>query len=294
MPYRRRYSRRGRRFGRRRRKNSKLTVYTRKSARSQARQIYKNQTQITAIAHKLKDTYTREFYELTGAEDNMVKPGAVFPLIKPVDWARIFNTQPEGGYLGHSTHARLGNIQIRGQMSIDGGDSVVSCDVFVLQAQKTTAGVVRDNLGASWENLMQKSMATNDAVWNNYYFNWYGSAALEGPYGLRLNPEAFKIRGHRRFMLSNTAESGTAIAPGAPVTNIKDANKPFMFNLNHPIKIKNPLGANTTGAGLTWKTLTVDQIKSDQQLYLACFVNAVEGTEVFLNWNATFSVKVPT
>lgn len=292
MPYRRRYRRRGRRTYRRRR-NSKMSVYTRKSARAQSRQIYKNQKQITSLQTKMKDTYTREFYMLTGSNTEVVKPGVVYPLIKPNDWERIFNSQPDTGYLGHATHARLGNIQIRGQMSVEQGTSVVSCDVFLLQAHKTTAAVVRDNLGASWENLMQKSLTTNQATWDGYYFTYFGTAFEEGPYGLRLNPDAFRVRAHRRFMLGDVPYSRTAVEDAPTVTNIKDANKTFMFNINHPIRIKNPLGQNTAGNGLSWKTLNVDQIKADQQLYLAVFVNAVEGTEVFLNWNSTFSVKVP-
>lgn len=295
MGYRRRsYRRRGRRFGRRRRKNSKLSVYTKKGSRSQSRQIWKNQSQITALQSKMRETYTRRFYRLTGAKSDMVKPGATYPLIQPNNWEKIFNTQPTSANgPGISTHARINSIDIQGVMQIEEGTGVVSCDVFVLQLQEATAAVTRDNLQADLSGLMQLTTTGSDAIWDNYYLSWYGSGVIEGPTGLKLNPDAFKVRAHRRFMLGDVAYTDVA-ADANYVTNIKDANKPFHFKLRHPIKLQNPLGQSTTGTGLSWKTLDTDQIAAHKQLYLVFFVNAVEGTEVFMNFNATISVNEPT
>lgn len=292
MPYRRSYKRRGRYGGRRRNKNRKVSVYTRKGARSQAKQIWRNQSQISAMQSKMKETYTRNFYELTGAKAQTVKPGVVFPLIKPDGWDRIFSTQLRPT-TATSTHCRVGNIKIRGIMQIEAGDAVVSCDVYVLQLKEATAAVTRDNLGASLENLMQTGTTSGMAVWNNYYFTNFGNANLEGPTGNMLNPDAFKVRGHRRFMIGDVPYSEVA-SEATAVTNLRDANKQFEFNLSHPIKLKNPLGANQTGTALSWKTLTVDQIAPHKQLYLAVFVNAVEGTQVFLNWNSVITTFEPS
>lgn len=293
MPYRRRYRRTSRRTGRRRRKNTKLSLYTRKSARSQSRQIWRNQTQITALQSKIRDTYTRRFYELTGTNHSVVKPGAVFPLITPNNWSGIFNTQPvSANGPGISTHCRLNTVDIQGAMSIEEGTGVVSCDVFVLQLQPPTSAVTVDNLHTDLGLLMEKT-TTGIGTWKDYYYSWYGSGSLEGPYGLRLNPDAFKIRAHRKFMLGNVPFSEVA-ADASYVTNLRDANKKFSMKLRHPIKLQNPLGQSTTGTGLSWKTMDVDQIPADKQLFLAVFVNAVEGTEVFLNFNATISANEPT
>lgn len=293
MPYRRRYRRGGRRTGRRRRKNTKLQVYTRKSARSQAKQIWTNSSQLAALKSKMRETYTRRFYELNGSNAAVTKPGAVFPLITPNNWTAIFNTQPvSANGPGISTHCRVNSLDIQGTMSIEEGTSVVTCDVYVLQLQEATSAVTRDNLNSNLSLLMEKT-TVGTGTWKDYYYSWAGTAALEGPYGLRLNPDAFKVRGHRRFQLGDVPYSEVA-ADATSVTNLRDGNKKFSFKLRHPIKLQNPLGKSTTGTGLSWRTIDVDQIPAHKQLFLACFVNAVEGTEVFLNWNCTLSTNEPT
>lgn len=282
--------RRGRRYGRRR--NRKVSVYTRKGSKSQAKQIWKNQSQITALQTKVKEASTRNFYGLTMADGVITDPGKVYPLINPVGWERLFNTQPTGVASFHSTHGRVGNIHIRGTMSIEEGTTVNSVDIYVLQAKEAAAAVTVQNIGFNGENLMQKTL-TGDLTWNKYYYFSYGTAGFEGDYGPIMNPAAFKIRAHRSFQIGNVAHSSSVVGEEVPVTNIRDANKKFDIKLSHPIKLKNPLGQNTVGTALSWHDITTSQIDPTKQLFLAVFVNAVEGSEVFFNAHATFSVTEP-
>lgn len=277
----------------RRRRNTKVSVYTRKGSRSQARQIWKNQSQITSLRSKVKDASTRNFYGLTMADGVIVDPGKVYPLINPSGWERLFNTQPTGVASFHSTHCRMGNIRIRGTMSIEEGTQVNSVDIYVLQCKEDTAAVTVQNIGDSGENLMQKSATTGNLEWNKYYYFSYSSAALEGAYSPIMNPAAFKIRAHRSFQISDAAHTVPAIEDAVAVTNIGDANKRFDISLTHPIKLKNPLGQNTSGTALSWHDMNASQIDPTKQLFLAIFVNAVEGSEVFFNAHATISVTEP-
>ena len=298
MPYNRRYGRsyRGRnnrgRMGRRR-GNSKVAVYSRKGATSQSRQIWKNQSQISSLRTRVKEATTRNFYGLTMADGVITDPGKVYPLINPAGWERIFNTQPLGVASFHATHCRLANIHIRGTMSIEEGTQVNSVDIYVLQCKEDTAAVTLQNIGDDGQNLMEKSVTTGTKTWNKYYYFSYSSAALEGGYSPIMNPAAFKIRAHRSFQIGDvpfTAAAGSS----EPVGNIRDGNRRFDIKLSHPIKLKNPLGQNTTGTALSWHDMNTSQIDPTKQLFLAIFVNAVEGSEVFFNAHATISATEPT
>lgn len=284
MPYRRSYRRRGRR----RRRNSKARVYSKKGARSQARQIWKNQTQITALQSKMRDTYTVNYYGMEGTSATVIYPGYITPLIVPATWDPIFNADPLSS--DSATHCRLSTIDIKGLVQMEDGSSVVQCDLFVLQLQKNTAGVTRQNLGSDGGDLMEKT-TLGDAKWNKKYLYNTGNASVEGRRGTIMNPKAFKIRAHRSFQIGNFAYSD--LGANEEVTDIKDANKPFHIKLSHPIKLANPLGENLTGQDLSWRSIIVDQIDADKQLFLFLACNAVEGTKLFIDWNATFRVNEP-
>jgi len=284
MPYR----RRGGARGKKRRRNSKTTVYSRKGSRSQARQIWKNQSQITALQSKMRDTYTTNYYGMNGHKSDTVYPGYISPLINPAAWDPIFNADPLSS--DSSTHCRLSTIDIKGLIQIEAGSSVVQVDLFVLQLQKDTAGVTRQNIGADGGDLVDFT-TLGDGKWNRKYYYNTGNAATEGRRGTIMNPKAFKVRAHRSFQLGNFAYSD--LGGNEEVTNIKDANKNFHIKLSHPIKLANPLGENLTGQDLSWRSIIVDQIQADKQLFMFMSVNSVEGTQVFIDWNATFRVAEP-
>lgn len=287
MPFYRNRKFRGRRYNRRRR-NNKVSVYSRKGARSQSRQIWKNQSQITGLQRKIKQTYTTNYYSHEGHRSNFSYPGYVEALIKPSTWKPIFNSDPLAS--DSATHARMNSIDIKGLIQVEEGTGVVQCDVYLLQAQPNVAAILRQNLGQDWEDLELKT-TLGDGKWNNKYYYNTGNSAEEGRRGTMLNPKAFKIRGHRSFQIGNVAETG--VADPTQVTNIGDANKRFHFKIRHPIKLENPLGENLTGQDLSWRSIIDSQIQAHKQLFLFCSCNAVLGTELHCDWNMVVSMNEP-
>lgn len=290
MPGRRTYRRRRHRNLRRRRKNTKLSVYTRKGARSQSRQIWKNQTQITALRAKVKQTYTRNFYSAGVSFPSIVYPGSIAPLVDPGSWQGVFSTQA-GGQHSYENHARLGHCHIRGMVQVETGTAVSSVDIYVLQLPKATAQQTRAQLGELLVNLTQVNI-DGQGTWNNRYYYNYGTATLEGRRGTMMNPRAFKIRAHRRFLVGDEAFT-TVAGEGTSVTNIKDSNKPFDIKLTHPIKLEIPVGTLPDGTARSWKTMSATDIPDHQQLYLFISANSVEGTQLFCNFNYIWSVSEP-
>lgn len=288
MPYRRSY-RRGGKYNDSRKRNKRSSVYSRKGGRAQSRQIWKNQSQISALQNKIKDTYTTNFYGFSGHAPAVTYPGYISPLIVPASWDPLFNSDPLSS--DSSTHARMSSIDIKGLIQIEEGDAVVQVDLFVLQLQPDTAPVTRQNLGSDGSDIIEKTVL-GDGKWNKKYYYNTGNSTLEGRRGTIMNPKAFKIRAHRHFQLSNYVQS-EAVGEGTLSTNVKDANKYFHIKLNHPIKLANPLGENLTGQDLSWRSMIVDQIAAHKQLFLYMAVNAVEGTEVYIDWNAVYRMAEP-
>lgn len=274
----------------RRNKNSKLSIYTKKGSKSQAKQIWKNQKQISALKEKMKEAYSRYFYSMTGFSRVVTYPGIVFPLVNPTSMAPCFNSAHAKSY---KNHCKFNYMDIKGIVQIEAGDSVVMCDLFILQLKKETAEQVRTDLGDNLADLVDVYETTGQGKWNGrYYFN-SGNATLEGRRGTMMNPDAFNIRAHRSFMIGDKAESGTAIDPGEDVSNIENANKAFSIRLTHPIKLDVAVGQDQGGAAHTWKKLTVDEVEPSKQLYMFLSCNAVEGTELFMDWNMILSVNEP-
>ena len=236
----------------------------------------------------MKDTYTTNYYAMSDHKSETVYPGYITPLINPSGWSPIFNSDPLTS--DSSTHCRLSTIDIKGLIQIEEGDAVVQVDLFVLQLQKDTSGVTRQNIGAGGADLVAIT-TLGDAKWQGKYLYNTGNAALEGRRGTIMNPKAFKVRAHRHFQLGDFPYT-TAPAP-SEVTNIGDANKNFNIRLTHPIKLANPLGENLTGQDLSWRNIILDQVDADKQLFLFMSVNAVEGTQVFIDWNAVYRVNEP-
>lgn len=290
MPADRGYKRRGRRNNRRRR-NNKVSVYTKKSAKAQATQIWKNQKQITALQNKMKDTYSRYFYNMASHSSVVTYPGIVFPLVDPSALASCFNTPWAKTY---DNHCRFNYIDLKGIVQIEAGDSVVMVDLFVLQLKKGTAEQTRQDLQDNLSGLVDTFVSSGNGKWNGKYYYNTGNAGLEGRRGTMMNPDAFNIRAHRSFLVGDKAESGTILTPGEDVDNIGDANKPFHIRINHPVKLEVAVGQDQGGTEHTWKKLTVGEVEPAKQLYLFVSCNAVEGTRLFVDWNALVSVNEPS
>lgn len=289
MPYR-RYGRRYGRRNNRRRRNKKASVYSQKGGRAQSRQIWKNQSQISALQSKMKETFTTNYYGFSGHAPAVTYPGYISPLIVPSSWDPIFNSDPLSS--DSATHARMSTIDIKGLIQIEEGDAVVQVDLYVLQLQPDTAAVTRQNLGSDGSDIIEVTVL-GDGKWNKKYYYNTGSSSLEGRRGTIMNPKAFKVRAHRHYQLSNFVQT-EPLGSGTDTTNLKDANKYFNIKLSHPIKLANPLGENLTGQDLSWRSMIVDQIAAHKQLFLYMSVNAVEGTEVYIDWNAVFRMNEPS
>lgn len=282
------YKRRGRRNNGRR-KNKKVSIYTKKGARSQATQIWKNQKQITALRNQIKQTYSRYFYSSKGHSAAVTYPGIVFPLVDPTQMAACFNSPWAKSY---KNHCKFNYMDLKGIIQIEAGDAVVMVDLYVLQLKKDTAEQVRYDLTDNLAGLVETFIDGN-GKWNGRYYYNTGNAALEGRRGTMMNPDAFNIRAHRQFIVGDKATSGTAITPGEDVDNIGDANKAFSIRLNHPIKLDVAVGQDQAGSTHTWKKLTVNEVEPEKQLYLFVSCNAVEGTRLFVDWNMITSVNEP-
>jgi hypothetical protein len=185
-------------------------------------------------------------------------------------------------------------MDIKGLIQIQGGDSVVMVDVYVLQLKKETAEQTRTDLTDDLSDLTTLFAASGQGKWNGRYYYNTGNALLEGRRGTMMNPDAFNIRAHRSFMVGDKAESGTALDPGEDVDNISDANKPFSIRITHPIKLEVAVGQDQGGAAHTWKNLQTAEVEPSKQLYMFVSCNAVEGTELFVDWNMITSVNEPT
>jgi hypothetical protein len=184
-------------------------------------------------------------------------------------------------------------MDLKGIVQIEAGDTVVMCDLFILQLKKDTAEQVRTDLTDNLSGLVETFLSDGQGKWNGRYYYNTGNALLEGRRGTMMNPDAFNIRAHRSFIVGDKAESGTALDPGEDVDNISDANKPFSIRLRHPIKLDVAVGQDQGGASHTWKKLTVQEIEPEKQLYMFLSCNAVEGTQLFIDWNMITSVNEP-
>lgn len=291
MPSRRTYKRRGRGGTRRRGKNKKLTVYTRKGSKAQARQIWRNQSQITSLTKRMKQTYTTNYYAMTGHKSTIEYPGYIFPLIDPGSLQPIFNSQA-GGANSYGPHATLNWLDLQGIVQIESGDAVVSVDLFLMRMRPAVAEQVKADLGPLLANITQvNTLPPNNGTFNGTFYHNSGSANLEGRQFTMMNPKAFEILQKRSFMVGET--SFTEIADPTTVTNIKDANKPFHMRIPYPIKLENPVGILPGGTTQSWKTMAAEEVPSHKQLFLFASVNATAGTEVFVDWSLVASLNEP-
>ena len=293
MPYRRTYKRRNNRRYRRGGKNKKLSVYTRKGSRSQARQIWKNQSQISSLARRMKQTYTTNYYAFSGHNGSVEYPGYSFPLIDPGLAQPIFNSQA-GGANSYGPHAKINWIDLQGVVQMEQGDAVVAVDLFVFRLRPDAAEQIKADLGNNLEQLTQRNtLPPEDGTFNGKFYHNTGSAALEGRQFTMLNPKAFDIIQKRHFLVGDVPYSQVFSAEPAETTNIKDANKPFHFRIPYPIKLDNPIGVLPSGTSQSWKTMAASEVPSHKQLFFFASLNAVENTSVFIDWTVRMSVNEP-
>jgi len=288
----RRFVKRRRRNNNRRRRNTKLSLYTRKSSRSQAQQIWKNQSQITSLQRRMMQTYSTNYYTMSGQNRDVVYPGYVFPLIDPGSLFPIFNSQV-GGPNSYASHAQMNWIDFRGMVQVEAGDAVVSVDIFLMRMRPEVAEQVKADLGPLLNQITQvNTLPPFDGTYNNKFYHNKGSADLEGRQFTMMNPRAFEILQKRSFLVGD--QPFTSISADAQeVTNIENANKPFHMRIPYRLKLDNPVGSLPGGTTQSWKTMAASEVPSHKQLF--CFVscNAVEGTKLFVDWTTVQSINEP-
>lgn len=275
-----------------RKRNTKLTLYTRKGSTSQARQIWKNQSQITSLQRRMKQTYSTNYYTMSGQNRAVVYPGYIFPLIDPGSLFPIFNSQ-SGGANSYASHAQMNWIDFRGIVQVETGDAVVSVDVFLMRMRPEVAEQVKADLGPLLNNITQvNTLPPEDGTYNNKFYHNKGSANLEGRQFTMMNPRAFEVLQKRSFIVGD--KPFTEVAAGGPeVTNIGDANKQFHMRIPYRLKLDNPVGSLPGGTTQSWKTMAATEVPSHKQLF--CFVscNAIEGTELFVDWTTVQCINEP-
>jgi hypothetical protein len=212
--------------------------------------------------------------------------------MNPYEWAPIFNAHRPGILsLGDSypAKAQVGNIHIKGIVQVEAGTQVQTVDLYVVKLKQDTCMSTLTDTG-DLNNLMAKE-TTGDARFDKQYFAQSGNATLEGRHMMFLNKAAFKVLGHRQFMVSDYTYSTAAIAEdGHPVTNIGDSNKPFDFYIKNDFQLEVPttLATETTKS---WKTMDTSDISPTDQIVLLMFTNAIEGSSTFIDWNMVVDVK---
>ena len=285
------YRYRGKRnYGRRgRRMPSKLNIYTRKGASSQANQIYKIARSVRMLRRKVNNTTKRETYRLEGHSSGIVYPGQAWPMIDPNKWNPVFSAQP-AITANMPTKVQMKGIRIQGLAQIEEGDAVVQCCVYVVSLKSTSAGYT-DQATIQMSNYMGLNTGTGTGTFNNRLYYAAGSAALEGKWGFQLNPKAFNIHAKREFMLGQSPFTEALAVDPDKVSNISDANKRIDIKFAHDVTINSAIGQGQGGGSSSWKQLNPSQIQEDKQLYLLFHCNAKEGTSVFFDWHMTASVR---
>ena len=273
---------------------SKTSIYTRRSSRAQASQIYKLSKQLSRVRRDQADSFVWTKYQYDSHNGEVTFPGVMFPLINPSLWKPIFNSKhPVStvfGLANYHSKAKVGNLKIKGIYQIEEGTQVHVVNLYVVRLKQDTCKATLTDTG-DMNNLMEYDTLESDGRFNGEYYSAKGSAALEGRHDLFLNKKAFTVVGHRSFLCGDQAYTTAALAEDANlVTNVQDPNKRFEFTIRNDFELEVPttMVGDTTKA---WKSMDVNEIPPTDQLYLLCFNNAIEGSKGFIDWNLTVDVK---
>ncbi len=230
---------------------------------------------------------------MSGQNRAVVYPGYIFPLIDPGSLFPIFNSQV-GGANSYASHAKMNWIDFRGIVQIEEGSQVVSVDVFLMRMRPEVAEQVKADLGPLLNNITQvNTLPPFDGTYNNKFYHNKGSADLEGRQFTMMNPKAFEVLQKRSFLVGDVAFTSTATTEEPTVSNIENSNKPFHMRIPYPIKLDNPVGSLPGGTTQSWKTMAATEVPSHKQLFCFISCNAIEGTQLFVDWTTVQSINEP-
>ena len=281
MPYRRSIKRRRRS----RRRNTKTTIYSRKGATAQSRQIWKLQKQVNSVRNKVKDVtqYRQYQFPLAVTQGGGTTPTyACFNLVQPDQWAPIFQA-PSGHQTLSPNKFRGRSVGIEGMVQLGNPgefQAPVTGTIFLASLRKEVAKqfVERTANGVNMIEGVDYSTASLGAV--------------QGSGMTMLNKGTFKIHYVRRFMVGGKInfEENYEDHATAPTTNLRDNNVRVYIKHRYQNLIKSD-GPDSRGITSTggFKTITIDTLEPHDQLYLFVFSNAIDLQVLSLHFNVIFT-----
>lgn len=277
---RRRYYRRGR-YKPRRKVPRKTTIYSRKGAKAQARQIHTLSKTVDSLNDKMKEQFCHNYYCLAGSE-NVGQAGYAAPLIEPTQWVRTFQGTD---LMDHCESCYLTNMKVRCWAQVELGTQVISCLCAIVSLKEPRAVQTYHRTG----DMNGAKLVGNDAV--NGEFTYSAPIGLaEGAAMWKINPDLFEIHDIHRFKVGDVPFTQPAVDYKA-VSNIEDANKEFVLNARIG-RTKLEQGYRQLGGG-GWKTINHSTgVDRARQRYLLLFTNATDADTVAFRWN--MDVKVTT
>ena len=276
-----RYNRR-RRYKPRRKVPGKTTIYARKGANAQARQIATLSKTVRSLDTKMKEQFCHNYYCSNGSM-NVGGNAYVTPLIEPSQWTRTFQAT---NLTDNADFCWLSNMKVRVWAQIELGTQVASCLAAIISLKEPNAAQTWHRTGNMQGSTIYGSNATNGEF---VYASPIG--LLEGSAMYKINPELFNIHSIRRFKVGDVPFT-QAGENATYVTNIKDANKEFVLDAKiGRTKLVQGYQPGETTEG--WKSIVHSTgIDRHTQRYLLFLANMDDGDEVALRWQ--MDVKVTT
>lgn len=254
------------------------------SAKSQSSQIVKLQKQITRLDTKTKDLILSARFSIN---DNfqMTSGGIRAPdgtngnnnglyvreLFIPSQLSPIFNTTAT---FDSNTQVRLSNCVVNGNIGIiPKGLGISNCppryiQIWIVSLKKETGKqVLADTNGMAESQFRQQpngSAFTKSPILTIPIVG--GTISRNGNYFL--NPNLFNIRGYKTYTIGNrsNSEATTTVSNGSGY-NMSDLSR------NFSIKLKMNNYIRTATGGSTWKTLTPQELQTQDRLWMIVTCN---------------------
>lgn len=279
---------RNRNYGRRRYKPRskvprKASIYGRKGASAQARQIYTLSKTVRSLDTKMKEQYCSNVYCYSGSAD-VNDHASTVPLIAPQVWDATFqNTNMRR----NAEMCYLSNMKVRCWAQIEnvGDHQVISCMAAIVSLKEPRS----DQTYHRTNNMNGNQLVGSGAV-NGKFVYTANIGTLEGRALFKFNPELFEIHSARYFKVGNVAQ--TAAAEPVFVTNIEDSNREFTLDAKVG-RMKLQQGYRPAdGTSVGWKALTsATGVERHKQRYLILLTNAKEGNTVAWRWRMECKVS---
>lgn len=274
MPYRRR-----RRYGgyRRRRYLSRVNIYSRKSASSQAKQIGFLNKKVKTLARKDKDraqfVQFKASYQALGITHGFNLPSTWQPAVKKLinpsgGWTPVFQTPTTAGN-DKTNKFRGRSIGVEHMFQIEDpsgseGDPVTLTLFCVTLRKEAAKQFVNDTSNGT--TLIQ-----------NQHYTMTSMGIVQGHGMVFLNKGIFKVRYVKRFMLGSNIDFNDSTEN---TTNLRDNNRRIYHKIRYPNVIKSTVG--TKG----YAQLNEAEVELTDQVYYYLFHNAYEAQAVSWNMNA--------